>query len=160
MVSQPPASYATPKAIIDSLPANQKDGIPSLPYLVDQPLEYAILVKMWVHSWNKQQTTKNLRIEGIMAHFHQLCLHVTDRGRDLVGRTDFQDSSTCDDASTSAIVTESSPTRRSPLRRPRSKDRSAPASMTDDDGGFKIAAFSGFLGGMKKVVKRSEDRDK
>ena len=45
-----PPTYATPNTILSRLPPTSTEGFPSLPYLLDQPREFATLVGIWTES--------------------------------------------------------------------------------------------------------------
>ena len=45
-----PPSYSTPQAIMQRLPQSCREGLPSLPYLIDQPRNLALLVSLWLRS--------------------------------------------------------------------------------------------------------------
>ena len=51
-----PSSYSTPLTIMQRLPSNCRDGLPSLPYLIDQSWNYATLVTLWLRSVQEHAT--------------------------------------------------------------------------------------------------------
>ena len=51
-----PPSYSTPLAIMQRLPQSCREGLPSLPYLIDQPRNIALLISLWLKSTAENPT--------------------------------------------------------------------------------------------------------
>ena len=68
------ASYSTPVTILSRLGSTAREGFPSLPYLIDQPRNYASLVKLWVDLKPNPSDTKRVAIEGDLLAFSDLCV--------------------------------------------------------------------------------------
>jgi hypothetical protein len=66
-----PPPYATPTTILARLPPISREGFPSLPYLIDQPRNYAVLVKIWLEAY--AQFPKVSLFEGPILEFHETC---------------------------------------------------------------------------------------
>ena len=78
----PPASYTAPIQIFSRLPRTSKEGFASLPYLVDQPRELAILVNSWVETTDGHRPTEQDGDE--LVAFDRMCYALRDRTRDTV----------------------------------------------------------------------------
>jgi hypothetical protein len=72
-----PASYSTPVAILGRLGPTEKEGFPSLPYLIDQGRNYAGLVKLWVDA--NPLHGKQPQADDEILVFHELCLALQRR---------------------------------------------------------------------------------
>jgi len=69
-----PTSYQTPINVLKRLPHTSKEGFPSLPYLIDQAREYAILVGIVLSSKpNRHRPGPNEEMEYFIAGCEKLC---------------------------------------------------------------------------------------
>ncbi|KAI5284261.1 hypothetical protein KEM52_002985 [Ascosphaera acerosa] len=66
-------SYATPIQILRRLPPTSREGFPSLPFLIDHPRSFALLVTLWLESAPEDVAT-NKDTEPVVLQFHELCL--------------------------------------------------------------------------------------
>ncbi|MCJ1382746.1 hypothetical protein MMC17_005859 [Xylographa soralifera] len=80
-----PPSYATPITILSRLPATSREGFPSLPYLIDQAREFALMVGMWIETRNeKALETASEEIRT----FDYLCEELRLRTRDCLNQAE------------------------------------------------------------------------
>lgn len=66
-------SYSTPIQILRRLPPTSREGFPSLPFLIDHPRSFALLVTLWLESAPEDVAT-NSDTEPVVLKFHELCL--------------------------------------------------------------------------------------
>ncbi|KAF7543175.1 hypothetical protein G7Z17_g10951 [Cylindrodendrum hubeiense] len=66
-----PAGYSTPVTILGRLSPTNKEGFPSLPYLVDDTRNFAGLVKLWVDA--KPIEDKKGEVDDDLVQFNDLC---------------------------------------------------------------------------------------
>lgn len=81
-----PASYSTPVTILGRLSPVSREGFPSLPYLIDYPRNYAALVKLWLESSHKSNTTDPSDFDAELAEFHVICLDLQKRSDECLAR--------------------------------------------------------------------------
>ena len=79
-----PPSYATPITILNRLPPTNREGFPSLPYLIDQAKECASLVELWLDSRheipvNFKRTEELNRFDALCETLHQKSKYCVDR---------------------------------------------------------------------------------
>ncbi|KAI9789118.1 MAG: hypothetical protein M1816_006368 [Peltula sp. TS41687] len=83
-----PPSYATPMTILSRLPPTHREGFPSLPYLIDEARNYAILVNLWL---DYSPDTKTIEmIGGDLLKFHEQCVHLRRRTSECVAKVEEQ----------------------------------------------------------------------
>ncbi|MCJ1415129.1 hypothetical protein MMC32_001460 [Xylographa parallela] len=80
-----PPSYAAPITILSRLPATSREGFPSLPYLIDQAREFAVLVGMWIES--RDEKALEAASEEIRT-FDYLCEELRLRTRDCLNQAE------------------------------------------------------------------------
>ena len=73
-----PPSYSTPITILGRASTIEREGFPSLPYLIDHPRSYAALVKLWVDR-SPLSSHEAVHFEGELATFNSLCLDLQHR---------------------------------------------------------------------------------
>lgn len=83
-----PPSYATPMTILSRLPSTHREGFPSLPYLIDEAKNYAILVNLWLDSSPDMKTIQ--AIGGDLLKFHEQCVHLQRRTTECVAKAEQQ----------------------------------------------------------------------
>ena len=59
-----PPSYSTPLAIMQRLPQSCREGLPSLPHLIDQPRNLALLVSLWLRGTANNATAAALLMDS------------------------------------------------------------------------------------------------
>ena len=79
-----PPSYATPITILNRLPPTNREGFPSLPYLIDQAKECASLVELWLDSRHEipaqfKRTDELNKFDALCEKLHQKSKHCVDR---------------------------------------------------------------------------------
>ena len=79
-----PPSYATPITILNRLPPTNREGFPSLPYLIDQAKECASLVELWLDSRhevpvNFKRTEELNKFDSLCETLHQKSKYCVDR---------------------------------------------------------------------------------
>ncbi|KAI9673067.1 MAG: hypothetical protein M1829_004381 [Trizodia sp. TS-e1964] len=77
-----PPSYATPITILARLPPTSREGFPSLPYLIDQPRTFSMLVNLWLE--HSTEARKSATLEGDILTFHHLCVDLQQRAKDCL----------------------------------------------------------------------------
>ncbi|MCJ1320743.1 hypothetical protein MMC15_006084 [Xylographa vitiligo] len=80
-----PPSYAAPITILSRLPATSREGFPSLPYLIDQAREFAVLVGMWIET--RDEKALEAASEEIRT-FDYLCEELRLRTRDCLNQAE------------------------------------------------------------------------
>ncbi|MCJ1285088.1 hypothetical protein MMC26_004426 [Xylographa opegraphella] len=80
-----PPSYAAPITILSRLPATSREGFPSLPYLIDQAREFAVLVDMWIEA--RDEKALEAASEEIRT-FDYLCEELLLRTRDCLNQAE------------------------------------------------------------------------
>ncbi|KAK0614974.1 hypothetical protein B0T17DRAFT_497767 [Bombardia bombarda] len=94
-----PASYSTPIAILGRLSTVQREGFPSLPYLVDHARNFAALVKLWVDahpisapaassSGGLGDERKVVVFDGDLLEFHKVCNALHQRAAECFTRVE------------------------------------------------------------------------
>ncbi|XWX01661.1 hypothetical protein V2A60_009689 [Cordyceps javanica] len=76
-VVAPPASYSTPNTICGRLSPTLREGLGSLPYLIDAPKSFAGLVKLWTSA--RPNDLKTEHADGELLIFNELCLSLQKR---------------------------------------------------------------------------------
>ncbi|OLL25586.1 Inhibitory regulator protein BUD2/CLA2, partial [Neolecta irregularis DAH-3] len=76
--------YLAPAQIKARLPQPSREGIPTLPYLIDQPRDCAALVSFWLKWYTEQSMTSKPKLDGPLLKFHRLCCNLDKRTRALV----------------------------------------------------------------------------
>lgn len=76
-VVAPPANYSTPNTISGRLSPNAREGLGSLPYLIDAPKSFAGLVKLWTSA--RPTDLKSEHADGELLIFNDLCLGLQKR---------------------------------------------------------------------------------
>ena len=79
-----PPSYATPITILNRLPLANREGFPSLPYLIDQAKECANLVELWLDS--RHEIPANFKRTEELNRFDSLCETLHDKSKHCVER--------------------------------------------------------------------------
>ena len=86
----PPASYSTPITIVGRLPPLAREGLPSLPHLIDLPRHYASLVRLWTQSHRATagpggggSGSGNPALEGDLLVFHETCVALSRRAAQI-----------------------------------------------------------------------------
>ncbi|ODQ50321.1 Rho GTPase activation protein [Saitoella complicata NRRL Y-17804] len=75
-----PGSHAR-NVILERLPKRDREGVPTLPYVVDRGKEVASLVQIYLHWVNDK--TNNIKLEGAMLEFHKECERIDKLARQL-----------------------------------------------------------------------------
>lgn len=83
-----PASYSTPLTILGRLSGASREGFPSLPYLIDQPRNFAGLIKLWLESSHKSAFTDPSDFDAELAEFHAICLDLQSRSDECLARVE------------------------------------------------------------------------
>ncbi|KAI1105123.1 Rho GTPase activation protein [Jackrogersella minutella] len=83
-----PASYSTPVTILGRLSPISREGFPSLPYLIDHPRNYAALVKLWLETSHKSNSTDPSDFDAEMAEFHAICTDLQRRSDECLARVE------------------------------------------------------------------------
>ena len=88
-----PPSYATPITILNRLPPTNREGFPSLPYLIDQAKECASLVELWLDSRHEipaqfKRTEELNKFDALCEKLHQKSKHCVDRMNEEQGVQD------------------------------------------------------------------------
>ena len=76
-----PSSYITPTAVLARLPPTARESFPSLPYLIDQPRNFALLVNLWLDTVGSQGADL---MHGEVLAFHMQCVALRQRARDCL----------------------------------------------------------------------------
>ncbi|KAM3455591.1 hypothetical protein MY3296_002302 [Beauveria thailandica] len=76
-VVAPPANYSTPNTICGRLSPTCREGLGSLPYLIDAPTSFAGLVKLWTSAGFDDLNTEHT--DGELIIFNDLCLGLQKR---------------------------------------------------------------------------------
>ncbi|KAL8392155.1 hypothetical protein RB599_004887 [Gaeumannomyces hyphopodioides] len=91
----PPASYSTPITIVGRLPPVAREGLPSLPHLIDLPRNYAALVRLWTDSHRATagpggggSGSGNPALEGDLLVFHETCVALSKRAAECAARVE------------------------------------------------------------------------
>ncbi|KAL8363194.1 hypothetical protein RB601_009119 [Gaeumannomyces tritici] len=91
----PPASYSTPITIVGRLPPVAREGLPSLPHLIDLPRNYAALVRLWTDSHRATagpggggSGSGNPALEGDLLLFHETCVALSKRAAECAARVE------------------------------------------------------------------------
>jgi len=87
-----PAQYSGPAMIKSRLDPLSQEGIPTLPFLIDPPREYAGLVKLWNRhlfpplspNQAKHNSIDTTKLSDVLKAFHSACLQINTRTADLV----------------------------------------------------------------------------
>lgn len=69
--------YTASKQVKNRLPASSREGLPSLPFLIDQAKTYAELVEMWVK--NVPSTALADGVDQGVQNFHKICTEIYQR---------------------------------------------------------------------------------
>ena len=85
----PLASYSTPLTILGRLGPTAREGFPSLPYLIDQPRNFAGLVKIWTDA--NPIDKKKVQPEPTLATFHEICVTLQRRADACHGKVEGYD---------------------------------------------------------------------
>ncbi|BFZ64787.1 GTPase activating factor [Saitoella coloradoensis] len=75
-----PGSHAR-NVILERLPKRDREGVPTLPYVVDRGKEVASLIQIYLHWVNDK--TNNIKLEGAMLEFHKECERIDKLARQL-----------------------------------------------------------------------------
>ncbi|KAI0164491.1 Rho GTPase activation protein [Hypoxylon sp. FL1284] len=95
------AAYSTPITICGRLSPMSREGFPSLPYLIDQPRNFAALVKLWLESSKKSTASDPSDFDAELAEFHLICVELQRRSDECFARIEaFRD------AETESVATE------------------------------------------------------
>lgn len=91
--SQKPTSYSTPLAIRSRLPPTSREGFPSLPYLIDQPREFASLVELWLHGTASKDGSESIAMaigkeDGDLLSLHTMCTQLSARTQECLARAE------------------------------------------------------------------------
>lgn len=76
-VVAPPANYSTPNTICGRLSPTLREGLGSLPYLIDAPKSFAGLVKLWTSA--RPNDFKTEQTDGELLIFNDLCMSLQKR---------------------------------------------------------------------------------
>ncbi|KAJ4154936.1 hypothetical protein LMH87_000207 [Akanthomyces muscarius] len=76
-VVAPPANYSTPNTISGRLTPTSREGLGSLPYLIDAPQSFASLVKLWTSA--RPNDLKTEQADGELLIFNELCMSLQKR---------------------------------------------------------------------------------
>lgn len=76
-VVAPPANYSTPNTISGRLSPKAREGLGSLPYLIDAPKSFAGLVKLWTSA--RPNDLKTEQADGELLIFNDQCLGLQKR---------------------------------------------------------------------------------
>ncbi|OAQ99597.1 hypothetical protein LLEC1_05919 [Akanthomyces lecanii] len=76
-VVAPPANYSTPNTISGRLTPTSREGLGSLPYLIDAPKSFAGLVKLWTSARPNDLRTE--QADGELLIFNELCMNLQKR---------------------------------------------------------------------------------
>ena len=82
-----PPSYSTPNTIMGRLAPLAREGFPSLPYLIDQPRNFAALVKLWADNHPPSASSSQV-YEGDLLKFHNICIELHQRATACLARID------------------------------------------------------------------------
>ena len=85
-----PPAYATPITILARLPSTHREGFPSLPYLIDEAREYALLVSFWLDADLAAGAAAAEASGEDLLRFHKICVDLKSRAQDCVQRTERQ----------------------------------------------------------------------
>ena len=95
LLAEAQASYSTPNAIRNRLPATSKEGFPSLPYLLDEAREYAGLVDLWTQASKKKgflaQSNGSPHLEQddtSFKSFQEICKNLSSRTQECLARAE------------------------------------------------------------------------
>jgi hypothetical protein len=87
-----PASYSTPITILGRLAPLSREGFPSLPYLIDHPRNFAMLVKLWTDANPASDSPASDAVapagsstrvfDGDLLEFHSLCSAIQQRANE------------------------------------------------------------------------------
>lgn len=81
-------SYATPITILSRLPPTHREGIPSLPYLIDEARNYASLVNLWLDCAPDMKEIQ--KAGGDVLRFHEMCIRLRQRTKECVAKAEQQ----------------------------------------------------------------------
>lgn len=92
-MTEKPASYLTPLAIKSRLPPTSREGFPSLPFLIDEAREYAVLVDLWLKAFSSQDRTAGRGIRfseenKALRRFHDICTALYSRAQECLNRAE------------------------------------------------------------------------
>lgn len=74
--------HLAPTQIRARLPPYSREGLPSLPYLLDAPRSLATLVDLWIN--HAPSNISETGIEDSVRAFHQACLYLRHRGKNSI----------------------------------------------------------------------------
>ncbi|TLD12751.1 uncharacterized protein PgNI_03475 [Pyricularia grisea] len=93
-----PPSYSTPNTIASRLPTTAREGLPSLPYLIDMPRNFAALIKLWTEARRSSSAgspprgnagnSRSEDLEGELLRFDQECSALSKRSDECSARVD------------------------------------------------------------------------
>lgn len=66
-------SYSTPIQILRRLPSTSREGFPSLPFLIDHPRSFSILVNLWLDS-APRDIEERTDVAPSLLKFHHMCV--------------------------------------------------------------------------------------
>ena len=67
------ASQYCAQKVIRSLPSAVRESIPSVPYLIDEPRECAVIVNLWMKSYRQYTSRKDVKLDTSLQKFHNAC---------------------------------------------------------------------------------------
>lgn len=91
VIPEPQPAHSAPNTIRARLPQSSKDGLLSLPYLIDVSKEYANLAELWLHSTNQRRKSTTARPtddEKAVQLMQSTCRRIRQRAEECVFRAE------------------------------------------------------------------------
>lgn len=86
-----PPAYSTPLAMFTRLPQLSREGLPSLPYLIDHTRNFASLVNLWANSFPSKGMNITTALETLdhdLRHFHEVCMKLRIRTQSCLAQAE------------------------------------------------------------------------
>ncbi|KAE8331323.1 hypothetical protein BDV39DRAFT_200975 [Aspergillus sergii] len=80
-------SYATPIQILGRLPPTSREGFPSLPFLIDHPRSFAILIRIWLEG-APARLNEIEDLDPALKKFHDMALHLDRRTKECLSKAE------------------------------------------------------------------------
>ena len=80
-------SYATPIQILGRLPPTSREGFPSLPFLIDHPRSFAILIRIWLEG-APERLGEIEDLDPALKKFHDMALHLDRRTKECLSKAE------------------------------------------------------------------------